>query len=397
MAETIKAGTVLIKEGALLPEALQFESESCVWGWRLVKGLDGNALDRELHEAGWTFFFLANEIKTTVFGIDGEKMVRRAIERILGDPRSGRFNALEIMGVTSLDSERFPLVHYVTVSAHSRHIQESLILFSAKDPQALGPSKIDWRPDQSLGACKQQRATARNNDTSRSGSDLESLIEGHIQMKMMRNTVVSLFMVLLSAPLIFGQQLSKYRAFSLGMTLSELSKQVGPYSHWTTLIHQRPAVIQELTFWSLSASRAPVGGVSQILFSFYNGELYRMVATYDRDATEGLTDDDMVQAISARYGTATRLYPEINLPTNDVNASTEMVIARWEDSQNSVNLLASSNENSFRLAVFSKRLNAQAKAAIIESERLEKQVAPQVDIERQKKETDVRSPGITST
>jgi hypothetical protein len=79
-------------------------------------------------------------------------------------------------------------------------------------------------------------------------------------MKMMRNTVVSLFMVLLSAPLIFGQQLSKYRAFSLGMTLSELSKQVGPYSHWTTLIHQRPAVIQELTFWSLSASRAPVGG-----------------------------------------------------------------------------------------------------------------------------------------
>jgi hypothetical protein len=71
-------------------------------------------------------------------------------------------------------------------------------------------------------------------------------------------------------------------------------------------------------------------GVSQILFSFYNGELYRMVVTYDRDATEGLTDDDMVQAISARYGTATRLYPDINLPTNDVNASTEIVIARWE-------------------------------------------------------------------
>jgi hypothetical protein len=206
-------------------------------------------------------------------------------------------------------------------------------------------------------------------------------------MKMMRNIVVSLFMVLLSAPLIFGQDLSRYRAFFLGMTLSELSNQVGPYSHWTTLIHQRPAVIQELTFWSLSASRAPVGGDSEILFSFYNGDLYRMVVTYDRDVTEGLTDDDMVQAISAHYGTATRLYPEINLPTIDVNASPEMVIARWEDSQNSVNLLASSNENSFRLAVFSKRLDAQAKAAIIESERLEKQKAPQVDIERQKKET----------
>jgi hypothetical protein len=105
----------------------------------------------ESNEAGWTFFFLANEIKATVFGIDGEKMVRRAIERILGDPRSGRFNALEIMGVTSLDSERFPLVHYVSVSAHSRHIQENLILVSATDPQALRPSKTDCGPHKSTG------------------------------------------------------------------------------------------------------------------------------------------------------------------------------------------------------------------------------------------------------
>ena len=128
--------------------------------------------------------------------------------------------------------------------------------------------------------------------------------------------------------------------------------------------------------------------VSQILFSFYNGELYRIVVTYDRDATKGLTDDDMVQAVSARYGTATRLYPEIKLLKNDVYASTETVIARWEDSQNSVGLLASSNQTSFGLAMFSKRLDAQAKAAIIESEKLEKQEAPQVDIGRLKKEAD---------
>ena len=207
-------------------------------------------------------------------------------------------------------------------------------------------------------------------------------------MKIMRNIVVALSLILLSAPMISGQDLSKYRTFSLGMTLSELSKQVGPYSHWTTLIHQRPAVIQELTLWSLSASRAPIGGVSQILFGFYNGELYRIVVTYDRDATKGLTDDDMVQAISARYGTATRLYPEIKLLKNDVYTSTETVIARWEDSQNSVGLLASSNQTSFGLAMFSKRLDAQAKAAIIESEKLEKQESPRVDIGRLKKDAD---------
>jgi hypothetical protein len=216
------------------------------------------------------------------------------------------------------------------------------------------------------------------------------LVEGDIQMKVMRNIVVSLFLILLSAPLIFGQDLSKYRTFSLGMSLAELTKQVGPYSHSTTLIHQHPAAIQELTYWTLSSSRSPVGvePVSLMLFSFYNGELYRMVVTYDRDATRGLTEDDMVQAVSARYGTATRFYPEINLPTNNVNWSTETVIARWEDSQNSVNLFRSSKQSSFQLAVFSKRLDAQAKAASIESVKLENEEAPQVEIARLKKEAD---------
>ena len=77
-------------------------------------------------------------------------------------------------------------------------------------------------------------------------------------MKMMRNTVVALSLILLSAPMISGQDLSKYRTFSLGTCLAELSKQIGPYSHYTTLIHQRPAAIQELTFWTLNSSRSRV-------------------------------------------------------------------------------------------------------------------------------------------
>ena len=209
---------------------------------------------------------------------------------------------------------------------------------------------------------------------------------------MLRKSVIALGLLLLSAPLVFGQDLSSYRKFTLGTSLAEITKQVGPYSHWTTVIHQRPAVIQELTFWSLHSSPSRVAGepVSQVLFSFYNGELYRIGVTYDRDATEGLTEEDMVRAVSARYGAGTRLYPEINFATNDVFAPTEeMIIARWEDSQNAVNLLRStSNMNSFRLAVFSKRLDAQAVTASAESVKLEKQEAPQKEIDRQKKEVD---------
>ncbi|MGA8221943.1 MAG: hypothetical protein WB780_09850, partial [Candidatus Acidiferrales bacterium] len=107
-----------------MPEALRFESESWLQGWRLVTDLDGCGLGRKIHEAGWTFFCVTGELKATVFGIDGHQMVRRAIEQILADSNSERFNALEITRVTSVGSERFPAVHYVTVSARSRHIQE---------------------------------------------------------------------------------------------------------------------------------------------------------------------------------------------------------------------------------------------------------------------------------
>ena len=41
MPDTIKTGTILIKDGTFLPDALRFESEPCATGWRLVKNLDG--------------------------------------------------------------------------------------------------------------------------------------------------------------------------------------------------------------------------------------------------------------------------------------------------------------------------------------------------------------------
>jgi hypothetical protein len=88
MPEVIKTGTILIKDGTLLPDALQFESEPCATGWRLVKDLDGYGWHRKINEAGWTFFNLDSEIKATIFGFDGQKTVRRAVKRILANPKS---------------------------------------------------------------------------------------------------------------------------------------------------------------------------------------------------------------------------------------------------------------------------------------------------------------------
>src|SRR3972149_4680319 len=96
MLDTIKAETILIKEGTLLLKGLGFESEPCAPSWRFVKNLDGYGLGRKVHEAGWTFFYLAGEIKAIVFGLEGQKTVRKAVEQILAKLKSEKFNCLEI-------------------------------------------------------------------------------------------------------------------------------------------------------------------------------------------------------------------------------------------------------------------------------------------------------------
>jgi hypothetical protein len=130
MAETINTGSILFKDETLLPDALRFDSEPCATGWRLVKNLDGYELNRIIHDAGWRFFCIAGEIKSSVFGFEGPKTVRRAVKRMLARLTPDKFNSLQI---TRVASKRFLGLPYVRVSACSRHIQESLFLFRDKD------------------------------------------------------------------------------------------------------------------------------------------------------------------------------------------------------------------------------------------------------------------------
>jgi hypothetical protein len=130
MADTIKPGTILITEGALLPESLLLESEPYAYGWRLVKKLDSNGLDQIISQAGWNFFYIAGVIETDAFGSDEKKTTRKAIKRIIANLKSKNFNCLEITRVAAKRSLGLP---YVSVSAHSRHIQEGRALSGERE------------------------------------------------------------------------------------------------------------------------------------------------------------------------------------------------------------------------------------------------------------------------
>jgi hypothetical protein len=162
MACEMTTGTILIKDGALLPEELLLETNPCVPGWGLVQDFDAYGLDREIQKTGWTFFSLAEVNRATVFGLDLQKMIRRAIERILANPKSRRFNSLEITRVASVGSGRFPGVRFITVSANLRHIQKGLTLFCGNDVQESGAGRIGCDPKLVLAvgsARSRERAT----------------------------------------------------------------------------------------------------------------------------------------------------------------------------------------------------------------------------------------------
>jgi hypothetical protein len=120
MTDTISAGSVLIEKHSLLPNSLGLKSEPDSSGWIPLNGTRP-AFDKEVQEAGWNFFFMAGEIKTTVFGFDRQKTLRTALRRLITDVKSHHCNAIEITQVTA---NSFFKVPYVSVSAHARHLQK---------------------------------------------------------------------------------------------------------------------------------------------------------------------------------------------------------------------------------------------------------------------------------
>ena len=117
-----------------MAQLLGLESEPCSGEWSLLKVLDGFALDRKIHAAGWNFFFMAAEVKVMFFGFVGEAKIQNALKRILEKVKQQQFNGLE---VTEIVARRFLGVPYVTVSAHSRHMQESCYLDSTLERQTF--------------------------------------------------------------------------------------------------------------------------------------------------------------------------------------------------------------------------------------------------------------------
>ena len=132
MPSTVEVGTILMREWPEMPKLIGVETEPLFEGWSTVKVPDMSPLDRKIRAAGWNFFFMATEVKAMFFGSLSATKIQSALRRILAKVKLEHFNGLE---VTELVARHFLGVPYVTMSAHSRHLQHSYNLDSAEARQ----------------------------------------------------------------------------------------------------------------------------------------------------------------------------------------------------------------------------------------------------------------------
>jgi len=196
--------------------------------------------------------------------------------------------------------------------------------------------------------------------------------------------------VMISTHPAHAEERPAYRDFTLGSPVATVLGQLHATSSDVTVVHQRPALIQDLRWrpaYLPGSSATPGDAVQLIVFSFCDDQLFQIAIDYDRTQTDGMTDADMIAALSASYGTPLTPSTPLNSlaraprPTGEWTTS----VAQWSEGDVAVALLRRAFTAGFQLVVTSARLEVLARAAADESLRLDRNEAPARESARQQR------------
>lgn len=196
-------------------------------------------------------------------------------------------------------------------------------------------------------------------------------------------------LLLVWAPLLAeAQDYSRYRAYAIGSSVSEVAALAENTTSAATTVHERPALLQELEWRPsyLTRRSTSVDPIQRLQFSFYDDRLYRIVVDYDRERTQGLKDADIIDAVAATYGTPS------NPTKGNARAASQFLpdagesIASWQDGDHAVVLYRTPYTLQFKLVLTSRRLDGLARLAGQQALQLDQREAPQRERARQQKE-----------
>ena len=193
---------------------------------------------------------------------------------------------------------------------------------------------------------------------------------------------------------VYAQDLSRYRTFELGTSVASVLTATGASPTDVKTRHQRPALLRDLEWrpsrWVTGTVAASTDPVDQVTFRFYEDQLFRIVVNYGHERTAGLTDGDMIEAISVMYGMP--LLPASQAsrsPSATPDAESGSIVARWGDADHAAALYrTAAYGDTWRLIVTSTAVDTLARRAESQALKLDVIEAPQREIDRQKQERD---------
>lgn len=179
-----------------------------------------------------------------------------------------------------------------------------------------------------------------------------------------------------------AEDLSKYRDFAFGATIENVAGLLGDSRSKTAVLHHRPALIQEISWRpQLPGPSVHNESVEAVTFTFLEKKLYRVEVVYDRYETKGLTNQDLVAAISQQYGMAS--VPQASpVAQKTIYGDQGEVLAEWRDTDHRFELWRFAYGPTYKLVGIQRSLETNFRNAVAEAERLDALEAPQKEAER---------------
>ena len=183
-------------------------------------------------------------------------------------------------------------------------------------------------------------------------------------------------------------ELSHYRDFDLGSSVSAVTAVTKSTESDLKTVHSRPTLLQEMVWQPRYMAGAPVAdrnSINEMVFSFVDDQLFRMTVSYDRSRTTGLTNADMIAALTGLYGVPTSPSTQSRATADAVDG---VVLAEWQQADTHVALRRSSSSDLFSLVITSLPLEATARKALATALVMDAREAPAREAALAKKRAD---------
>ena len=174
---------------------------------------------------------------------------------------------------------------------------------------------------------------------------------------------------------------SRYRGVSIGDSVSVVVASLHMMPSDVAIVHARPDMIQQLTWRPnqfVTGRTAAPDAVAEMVLTFHLGRLARLVATYDRDRTEGLTNADLRDSFTTIYGTSMLA----STPGGVRSSGDPEIIGQWGDGETLVVLLREAFPRRLTVTVSSVAADRLLRDALASGARLDATEAPTRDMVR---------------